>query len=314
MNYEFNKTFSANGFVNYQGGQQYMITGYDRFYWGSSVAADVAEKFSLSLHYNSNYELKDYSTDRSLLSLQMQCKINPRNDISLGANYNLVKNTLDTKEFSLQLRYTYTINVPVSRKKDIGSLTGKIVNHGIESVGGIRMNLNGIITITDKEGNFKFPMVKVGTYMLGTDESSFGLNAITEIPGPYFVTIESGKIAHFEFAMTKSARIEGRLVIQEDERSGKKGFYPIKEEIDRLILEASDSTETYRILSERDGTFRFEDLRPGNWLIKVYPNGIPQGYRLVTDKFNVSLLSGKEEKLDVIIQKKIRQIKFQSTF
>ncbi|MDD2613042.1 MAG: hypothetical protein PHR38_09665, partial [Bacteroidales bacterium] len=314
MNYLLNKNISASGFVNYQGGQQYKIIGFDRFYYGTSVVARVKEKFSVSLHYNSNYELKDYSMDRSLLSLQVQSQFNPRHEISFDANYNLVKNTLNTKEFSLQLRYTYMLNIPISKKKDIGSLTGKIINHGVEKVGGIRLNLNGIITITDKEGNFKFPMIKVGTYMLTTDESSFGLNAITEIQGPYWVTIKPGKETHFELAMTKSASIEGKLVIQEDERSGEKGFYPIKEEIDKLIIEASNSKETYRVLSGRDGSFRFEDLRPGNWQVKVYTNGIPQGYLLVNDQFKLDLLPGQEEKLDVIIQKKIRQIKFQGKF
>lgn len=314
VTYLFNKKISTSGFVNYQGGKQYKITGFDRFYYGTSVSANLKEKFSVSLHYNSNYELKDYSMDRSLLSLQMHCQLNPQHEMSLGTNYNLVKNTLNTKEFSLQLRYTYMLHVPVSKKKNIGSLTGKIINHGVEQVGGIRLNLNGIITITNKEGNFKFPMVKVGTYILTTDESSFGLNAITEAQGPYWVTIEPGKETHFELAMTKSARIEGHLVIQEDKRSGEKGFYPIKEEIDKLIIEATNGRETFRTLSERDGSFCFEDLRPGDWQVKVYPNGIPQGYQLVTGQFKLSLLPGKEEKLDVIIHKEIRQIKFQSKF
>jgi hypothetical protein len=314
MNYDFNKTFSANGFVNYQGGQQYKITGYDRFYYGGTVIANVKEKLSISVNYNSNYELKEYSRDRSLLSLQMHCQLNAKNEISLGTNYNLVKNTLNTKEFSTQLRYTHTLDVPVSKKKDIGSLTGKIINHGVKKVEGIRLNMNGLITITDKEGNFKFPVSKVGTYMLITDEASFGLNAITEVSGPYWVTIEPGKETHFEFAMTRSAQIDGHLVVQEDMRTGEKGYYPVKEEIDKLIIEASDSSETFRILSGRDGSFRFGDLRPGNWHIKVYPNGIPQGYQLVSGEFNLNLSSGKEEKLDVIIQKKIRQIKFQNKF
>jgi len=312
MNYQLNKTITANGFVNYQGGQQYKITGFDRFYYGTSVVANLKEKFSVSLQYNSNYELKDYSMDRSLLSLEMHSQFNPQHELSFGTNYNLVKNTLNTKEFSLQLRYTYTMNVPMSKKKDIGSLKGKIINHGDEKVGGIRLNLNGIITITDKEGNFKFPMVKVGTYILTADESSFGLNAITEAQGPYWITIEPGKEAHFELAMTKSARIEGKLDIQEDERTGEKGYYPIKEEIDKVIIEASNNKETFRVLSERDGSFRFEDLRPGDWQVKVYPNGIPKGYQIVNSQFKLSLTPGKVEKIDVVIHKEIRQIKFQS--
>lgn len=312
LDYQLSKTVSANGFVNYQGGKQYKITGFNRFYYGTSFIAQLKEHFSVSLQYNSNYELKDYSMDRSLLSLEMHSQIHSHHEISLGTNYNLVKNTLNTKEFSLQLRYTYLLNLPISKKKDIGSLTGKIINHGVDKVSDIRLNLNGLITITDKDGHFRFPMVKVGTYMLITDETSFGLNAITDIQGPYWVTIEPGKETHFELAMTKSARIEGKLDIQEDERTGEKGYYPIKEEIDKVIVEASNSRETFRVLSERDGSFRFEDLRPGDWQVKVYPNGIPKGYKLVSSQFKLNLTPGKIEKIEVLIQKEIRQIKIQS--
>lgn len=314
VNYDLNKTISTSGSVSYQGGKQYKIIGYDRFYYGGSLVADLKEKLSVSLHYNSNFELKDYNSDRSLLSLQLNSKFHPQHEVSLSVNYNLVKNTLNTKEFSLQARYTYTLNVPISKRKDVGSLTGKIINHGLENVGGMRLNLNGIITITDKDGNFKFPVVKVGTYLLVTDESSIGLNTIPETPGPYWVTIKSAKETRFELAVTKSARVHGRLVIQEDEQTGKKGFYPIKEQVEKLIIEASNGTEIFRILSGNDGSFSFEDLRPGNWHIKVYPSGIPQGYQLITDQFNCDLAPGKNESLDVIIKKKARQIKFQSKF
>jgi len=314
IHYLFNKTISASGFVKYQGGKQYKITGYDRFYYGGSFMTNLKEKLSVSLQYNSNYQLKDYSRDRSLLSLQMQSQFSTRHEISFGVNYNLARNTLNTKEFSLQMRYAYLINVPISKKKDIGSLTGKIINHGVENVGGLRLNLNGIITITDKNGLFKFPVVKVGKYILTADESSFGLNTITEVQGPYWVTIEPGKNTNFDLAMTKAARIEGRLVIQEDERSGVKGFYPIKEDIDKLIIEATNGKETFRILTENDGSFHFEDLRPGDWQIKAYPNGLPQGYQLVSGQIKLSLDPGKVGKVDVIIQKVVRQIKIQNKF
>jgi hypothetical protein len=226
----------------------------------------------------------------------------------------MVKNSLNKKELSIQFRYVYTINVPLSKKKDVGKLTGKIINKGIEHVDGILLNLNGNIAMTDKKGNFEFPAVKVGTFFLAVNESNVGLNAIAEVPGPYRVTIEPGRETKFEISLTRSARIQGSLVIREDEKNNQKGYYPIQEDIENLIVEAANSTETFRVLTGRDGSFSFEDLRPGDWHIKVYPNGIPQGYQLDTDQFNLTLAPGKEEKLDVIVHKKSREIKLQKKF
>ena len=310
----FNDAISMSGYLNYQGGKQKNVIGKEQFYYGGSVAAKIQDRFSIDFNYTSNYEFRYYTTDRSLISLQSVCKINNDNEFSLGLNYNLVRNTLNQKELNAQLRYSHTFGIPIAKRKDVGSLTGRIINNGVENVDKIRLNLNGITVLTDKNGNFRFPVVKVGSYMLGTLESSFGLNTITEEPGPFWVEIKPGIVSHFEFAVTKSARIEGRLVIQEDEHAAQKGYIPFKEEIDKLIIEASDGKETFRILSGRDGSFSFEDLRPGNWKVKIYPNGIPPSFQLMTSDFNIVLAPGKFEKINVILQKKVRQIRFQNSF
>lgn len=304
------KVFSLNGFANYQYGQK-GIVGPSEFYYGTTFSSNFEDKLSISLQYNSNFELKDYTRDRSLFSLDISSNINQFNTISLNANYNLVRNTLDTKEYYVQLRYSHTFNVPVAKRKDVGSLNGRIINHGVESVSRIRLNINGYLAITDKDGFFKFPAIPVGTYTLGIDESSFGLFTVEETPGPYTIVITPGKATYFEFAVTKSARIQGTLVINEDQKASQKGYIPIKEQVDRLIVEASSGSDLFRLLTDKNGNFSFEDLRPGEWNVKVYQNGLPQGYRLVTPQFKVILKAGNEEKLKVLIEKKARQIQFQ---
>ena len=314
MKYTQSSSFSMNAFVNYQGGKQYQITGFQRFYYGGSLQVDLKKKTFVSIDYQNNYELKEYYRDRSLLSFQMHEQLNHNHEFQLSANYNLVKNSLNKKELSIQFRYTCMINVPLSKKNNIGSLKGKVINMGVDHVDGILLNLNGNIAMTDKNGNFEFPVVRVGTYILALDESNVGLNAIAGTPGPYRITIVPGKATRFELTLTRSARIVGRLVIKEDEKNSQKGYYPIKEDIENLIIEAANGTEIFRVLTGREGNFSFDDLRPGEWHIKIYPNGIPQGYQLQNDQFNFNLSAGKEEKLDVIVQKKSREIKLQKKF
>lgn len=313
LKYSLNEVVSFNGFVNYQGGKKYMITGFNRYYYGGSLQLNLKKTY-VSFDYQSDYELKDYFRDRSLLSLQVHHEISPAHEIELSTNYNMVKNSLSKKDLSVQLRYTYTLNLPVSKKKNIGSLTGKVISNGADKTEGIIFNIGGKKTMTDKNGVFIFPMLKVGTYDMTMDESTFELNTIAAIPGPYRVQIEPGKEIPFEIELTKAARLEGQLVIKDEEKTNTGNYYPVKEEIDKLIVEASNGTEVFRIYTQKDGTFSFNDLRPGNWIIKIYPNGIPDGYKLIKDLFNFQLSSGKTEKLEVIIQKKNREIKIQRSF
>lgn len=311
-NYATKKNLSASAFVTYQGGQQ-KISGSELFYYGCSFSTNIFKTVSVSLQYNSNFEWIYYTCDRSLLSLDIHGQINNKNEIRLGASYNLIKNTLNNKEYNIQLGYVHTLNIPVSKKKNIGSVTGKLINQGIEKVSGVRINLNGIIAVSDKEGNFRFPSIPVGTYVLGIDASSLGINIVTELPGPFIVNVEPAKVTNYNFAMTNSASIVGRLVVKEDERVSEKGFIPVKDQLEKLIIEVSNEKELFRIFTDADGSFRFEDMRPGNWKVIVYPNGLPTGYQLETSQFNVNLSSGKSEKVEVIIKKKARQIQFQKS-
>lgn len=313
LKYTLNEIFSLRGFVNYQGGKQYLITGFNRYYYGGSLQVNLKKTY-ISFDYQSDYELKDYFRDRSLLSLQAHHQLNPNHEIELSTNYTLIKNSLSTKELSIQVRYVYTLNMPISKKKNLGSLKGKVTSRGSEKTEGIMFTIGGKKTMTDKDGNFKFPILKTGTYDLTMDESSFDLNTIAATPGPYRVTIVPGKEIPFELELTKAARIDGRLTIKEDENNSHKGYYPIKEEIDKLIIEASSDTEVFRVYTTSDGTFSFNDLRPGSWNIKIYPNGIPSGYKLEKDQFTFQLTSGKIETMEVVLQKKNREIKIQRNF
>lgn len=194
----------------------------------------------------------------------------------------------------------------------MGSVKGKIVNHGVDRVNGILVSLNGIFSITDKDGNFRFPALPVGEYILVIDATPIGLNAITEQPGPIKVLVEPTKETIIECGMTSSGQIAGRLRVEEDERANQKGYIPVKDNIEKLIVEATNGTDMFRIYTDKDRAFRFDDLRPGKWKVKIYSKGLPLGYKMPIDNFEIDLTSGKHEFIDVAIQKKARQIQFQS--
>lgn len=312
-NMTFEKLFTASGNISYQSGQK-GITGSETVYYGLGLATSFSDKYILAFSYNSNFEWMYYISDRNLLSLSLNAEINRNNRVALTTNYNLMKNSLDNKTFNAQFRYTHFLRVPISKRKDVGTLEGKLVNAGVEKVSGIRLSIGGRIAISDKDGYFKFKAIPIGSQTLLIDATSFGLHTITERPGPYLVEIIPAKTTYFELSVTKSARIEGIFEIIEDEKVNQKGFIKVVERLDRLVVEASSGEEVYRVLSDVDGGFKFEDLRPGNWNVKVYPNGIPKGYNLVTPQFTITLAPEQTEKIVVKLEKKARQIQFQRTF
>ncbi len=314
MRYSIGDNISASGFVTYQGGQQYLTNDFTRFLYGGRVIANWKNKIATSLQYQNNYEVEDYYRDRSIFSLDIMYLLNKHHEFGINVNYDLRKNELNETRLSARLNYTYTINIPVSKREDIGSFHGKVINNGVENIDGIMFTLMGNSAITDKNGEFDFPVVKTGTYFLFMDYSNSGLNSITEEAGPYKIEILPSQKYQFEVSLTKSAEITGSVVIEEDENAEKKGFVGIKEEVRNLIIEVKKGDEVFRMFTKNDKSFHFQDLRPGEWIFKVYDRGIPKGYKIVNNEINVNLVSGEVKNINVIIKKISRRIKFQKKY
>lgn len=312
--YKLNKSVSLDAFVNYQGGKFYQAEESKAIFYGASLNASIKQKLDMLIEYQSDFTLEEYNKDRSLLSSRIKYSLNRNHHLGLSVNYNLVKNTLNKKDLSIVFQYNYIINIPFSKKKNVGSLKGRVINKGVENIEGIVFTLAGNKAFTDKNGCFEFPVVKVGSYFLLMDNANTGLNTIAEIAGPYKIEILPGIVYDFEISLTKSARISGEISIQEDKNKNTKDYVPIKEKLGNLIIEVSKGKELYRMYSDKNGAFSFEDLRIGKWQLKIYENGISEGYQLLTKLFQIELSSGQEKKIKVLVKKKTRKIKFQKPF
>lgn len=310
---EFSNKLSIGGFINYQGNKLQSVTGTNKFYYGGNLLYNSQKSTFISLDYQSNYEFKEYYRDRSLLSCQIHQELFRLHSVDLSINYNLVKNTLDKKEMSIQLHYTYKLNIPISRRNDIGSLSGRILEERGERVDGVLLNLNGNFTRTDKKGRFNYPALKEGDYTLAMDESGFDLNTIAVESGPYKMHIAAGRQSEFNISLTKAARINGLLKTVEEQSSGKE-FLPLKTDLERLVLEVANEKEVFRVFSRPDGSFNFSDLRPGKWTLKVYTNRLPYGFSIKQDTYEIELKPDQTLETEIIVFKKNRKISFQKGF
>lgn len=311
LKYRLNDHVIMNGFVNYSRHQRYNVEDNRNWYYGGSLEANMGKKVSVTVNYQNNYQVEEYYRDRSILSLNSNFKINPDNQIGAWIRYNLAHNTLDKRELEIMVRYTHTLHVPFRKKKDLGSLRGKIINNGVDNIEGLVVTFGGNTTITDKSGEFRFPVIKKGTDYLMVDPSNAGLFAIAEKQGPYQLDIMPGIENHFELTLTKSVKISGNTVVVDEQKKGDKGFVTVKAKLNRLIVEAKNGDQVYRVYTDEKGSFAFEGLRPGNWEIQVYKNGLSKELELLTEYFSLNLVSGQNQSVEIKVKEKQRRIKFQ---
>jgi hypothetical protein len=314
MNYQISAKFNINAYVNYRESKRYLVDDDKNWIYGTSMNTVFNKKMSASVNYQSSYSVEEYYRDRSILDGRMRYSPNQNNNIEISMRYHLERNSLDQKEISIMAKYIRTINIPAGKKKNIGKLSGKIINNGVNNVAGLVISIGADKAVTDKNGYFNFPMLPAGNYYLMIDYSNAGVNAITVMPPPFQVEVFPGIETKFDIGITLASNITGEILIVRDESADNKSYAEIKEKMGKILIEVKNENEVFRIFTKEDGKFSFEGLRPGPWTVKVYERDIPGEFELVTDLFHLSLVPGQTEHIEIKVKEKRRRIRFQKTF
>ncbi len=311
MNYQLSGKLNLSGFVSYLKSNRYLTKDSKNWVYGTSINGNITNKLSLSCNYQSSYAIEEYARNRSLLDGRFIYSPDKNNKVEVSCRYNLVKNTIDKKELAFAIKYVHTFNIPISKKKNIGKLVGRIMNENGRNIAGIILSIGSDQAVTDKNGNYVFPILAAGDCYMTIDNSKAGVFSIPEIPGPYKIDILPGKSSRFDIKLMQAANITGEIVTIKDVSSEDHTYADIKDQMGKLLVEAKNGNEIYRVFTKEDGHFSFEGLRPGQWSVKVYDDGIPAEYELVTGTFIVELGSGQTQQVEVKIKEIRRRIKFQ---
>ena len=76
-----------------------------------------------------------------------------------------------------------------------------------------------------------------------------------------------------------------------------------------ILVELRRQAETLRRLTDGIGHFAFEDLRPGQWELKVYDKNLPEYHYLESNLFRIQLEPGGKQTCNINVLFKQRQIR-----
>lgn len=307
---KFKTSFSLFG--SYAITSRYQLQNQKQLYYGARIFSKFSDKTSLSLFYQNNYIPEEYFKDRNLFELLFHQQLFPGNELDLSGRYSLQRGQLGDKDFIFSMRYTWRPNIPVQRTAEYVSLSGNVGNLGIKKTEGIRLMLGNYLSVTDKEGNYVFKNVIPGNYFLEIDRSTTAINDIPTVIIPAAVSLLD-KENIFNFGLTTAANVQGKVQLSETEKKDqtdieiKKG----KNKRESIIIEAMSNDQTYRKVCFIGEDFDFTYLRPGDWTIKLYRNGLDKRYKILNDKFQFTLQPSEIKKLNIQIVKQQIEIKYQ---
>lgn len=307
---KFKTSFSLFG--SYAITSRYQLQNQKQLYYGARIFSKFSDKTSLSLFYQNNYIPEEYFKDRNLFELLFHQQLFPGNELDLSGRYSLQRGQLGDKDFIFSMRYTWRPNIPVQRTAEYVSLSGNVGNLGIKKTEGIRLMLGNYLSVTDKEGNYVFKNVIPGNYFLEIDRSTTAINDIPTVIIPAAVSLLD-KENIFNFGLTTAANVQGKVQLSETEKKDqtdieiKKG----KNKRESIIIEAMSNDQTYRKVCFIGEDFDFTYLRPGDWTLKLYRNGLDKRYKILNDKFQFTLQPSEIKKLNIQIVKQQIEIKYQ---
>lgn len=305
---------SFNIYASYSITSRYQMQNDKQVYYGARILSRFSDKTSLSLFYQNNYMPEEYFRDRNLFEILFHQQLFPGSELDLSGRYSLQRGQLGNKDFIFSLRYTLRLNVPVQKTAEYTSLSGNISNLGVRKTDGIKLMLGSYLSITDNNGNYLFKNVIPGDYFLEIDRSTADINDITNVYLPASLHL-AGEENTFNFGLTTAATIKGNIQLSENDKEQYSfaRFQPKTEKKKRqsIIIEASNGEQTYRKIAFIGDIFDFTYLRPGEWKIKLYRNGLDKRYKIAVDSFQFNLKPSEIQNIEIHIIKQQSEIKYQ---
>ncbi|GEN77462.1 COG1470 family protein [Chryseobacterium hagamense] len=303
---------SFNVFGSYAVTSRYQLPNQKQVYYGARILSRLSDKTSFSLFYQNNYMPEEYFADRNLFELLFHQQIVPGHEFDLSGRYALQRGELENKDFIFSLRYTLRLNVPIQKKAEYTGLYGNISNLGVKKVDGIRLMLGNHLSVTDRNGNFVFKNIVPGDYFLEIDRSTIHINDIANVTLPAALHLGNQENI-YNFGLTEAAAIHGRIEYSE---TGAESFVHIpaakdKKKKENLIVEASDGELTYRKIVALGAYFDFTYLRPGEWKVKIYRNGLDKKYKIPVEHYDLHLQPAEAKKIIFNVVKQQTEIRYQ---
>ncbi len=313
INYRLSHRNNFRGFIQFFENNRFDNLEHKQVVFGISGQSKLTKSTTLKFQYQNTFAIEEYYRDRNLFELHLTQRFKKQHEITLSSRYALLRQTTDMGDFSLAAHYKYNFGIPLEGRENLTSLYGQIFNSGTESVEGIVLHLNGRSVVSDENGNFKFKSLTPGKYYLLLDKTSLDLHQIPDVPTPIEVEIIEGEDTRISFGMTTSVTISGTMNIFQGG-----GLFissnPKKMELPGpVLIELNNGIETFRQVTEADGSFVFSGLRPGKWNLTVIHNELFKNFLFEDEAFELELKPGKKENIQIRIRKKERKIKFLQT-
>ncbi len=212
-----------------------------------------------------------------------------------------------TNEAAVMLSYAVPFDIPISRRRSIGSLEGQLVQtaKGRETgVGRVVLQAGEQFAVTDEEGRFQFPGLKPGACDLRVVMDSLDRHLAIATPLPMKVKIRPAetsrvrllaspacsvavRVTRYDFASASAVAASSELRATAGEEA--------------VAVELSNGRDVWRAQTDRAGHAAFDRLPAGNYHLRTAAADLPPLHTIDTPERRLTLKPGETETVAIRI-------------
>jgi len=303
-----------------------------------SYSFGVGGNWTLTRHLAANVQLSlnryDGVTGREqhMANGSLQYTLPNQHKVAVSGRWTQTSTTKET-ESAVFLVYTIPLSLPVSRKQSIGRLQGRVFDvEQARPLSRVLLRANESTAVTDRNGEFIFPALTPGSYMLRVEQGSIGVERVATEVMPLMVEVKKAGVTRVEIGVVTAGQVSVCLTVFGSERQvvpmpaatngvaaapgmkppaaadARTGFHELGP-FEAGLVELANGKEVLRQLTDRNGRASFEHLRPGKWVLKVYENNLPQFHYLEKSEAQIELKPGGKAEVSIRILPKARAMR-----
>lgn len=228
----------------------------------------------------------------------------------------------EARDFAVKLTQIVFFDLPLARRSDVGEIAGCVQGLGGQGIAGVMVSVDGLSTITDSSGAFRFPSVVQGRRYVSVGVSRLGPEYSVMPSSVASVQVEPKKTSTVSFTVAKSGRITGVVRFA----AGSEAHHAEGGEVLGRIAEDISLRRAPKLLSgllvellgprrlvaqlDSSGQFSFDHLPPGEYRLVIDRSSMPDLYELVPSAIKMNLGEGQAASAEFVVEQVVREYDF----